>query len=102
MLVDFGLAAYTNGKYLYDKCGTMGYIAPEILAENEVETPYTSSCDLYSLGVVAYVLILGCLPFKVEMQSMFESKFIWDAFKKSECMGLDKEILSLLKGLLEK
>lgn len=34
VLVDFGLAAYTNGKYLYDRCGTMGYIAPEILAEN--------------------------------------------------------------------
>jgi hypothetical protein len=52
--------------------------------------------------VVAYVLILGCLPFKVEMESMFESKFIWDAFKKAECIGLDEEILHLLKGLLEK
>jgi serine/threonine protein kinase len=28
VLADFGLAAYTNQKYLYDKCGTMGFIAP--------------------------------------------------------------------------
>lgn len=28
VLVDFGIAAYTNQKYLYDKCGTMGYMAP--------------------------------------------------------------------------
>jgi serine/threonine protein kinase len=35
VLADFGLAAYTNQKYLYDKCGTMGFIAPEILAENQ-------------------------------------------------------------------
>jgi serine/threonine protein kinase len=31
VVVDFGLAAYTNKAYLYDKCGTMGYIAPEVL-----------------------------------------------------------------------
>ena len=28
VLVDFGLAAYSNEAYLYNKCGTMGYIAP--------------------------------------------------------------------------
>lgn len=28
---DFGLAAKSNEDYLYDKCGTMGYIAPEIM-----------------------------------------------------------------------
>ena len=32
VLVDFGLAAFTDQSYLYDKCGTMGYIAPEIMA----------------------------------------------------------------------
>jgi serine/threonine protein kinase len=102
VLADFGLAAYTNQKYLYDKCGTMGFIAPEILAENKEETSYTSSCDLYSLGVVAYNLILGCLPFKVEVLGMYDRKYTWDAFSKSEILGLDEEILALLKGLLEK
>lgn len=61
----------------------MGFIAPEILAENKEEKPYTSSCDLYSLGVVAYNLILGCLPFKVEVLGMFDRKYTWDAFSKS-------------------
>lgn len=31
---DFGLAAKSNEEYIYDKCGTMGYIAPEIMALN--------------------------------------------------------------------
>ena len=28
VLGDFGLVAKSNQEYLYDKCGTMGYIAP--------------------------------------------------------------------------
>jgi serine/threonine protein kinase len=52
--------------------------------------------------VVAYNLILGCLPFKVEVEGMFERKYTWDAFSKSEIVGLNEEILALLKGLLEK
>ena len=34
VLVDFGLSAKYDQKYLYDKCGTMGYIAPEIMEQN--------------------------------------------------------------------
>lgn len=32
VLIDFGLSAFINEQYLYDKCGTMGYMAPEVLA----------------------------------------------------------------------
>lgn len=55
---DFGLAAHSDQNYIYDKCGTMGYMAPEIweLSENE---KYAQACDTYSLGVIAYQLIIG-------------------------------------------
>jgi serine/threonine protein kinase len=33
VLVDFGLAARTDQDYLYNFCGTMGYIAPEITTD---------------------------------------------------------------------
>jgi calcium/calmodulin-dependent protein kinase I len=65
VIADFGLAACTDKQLLFDQCGTMGYIAPEILGENTKDRTYDFSCDLYSLGVVAYNLIVGCLPFKV-------------------------------------
>ena len=69
VLVDFGLASNLLEKALYDKCGTSGYIAPEIMAheaENIHNKVISSACDLYSLGIVAYELIVGCLPFRVE------------------------------------
>lgn len=80
VIADFGLAAFTNSNFLFDKCGTLGFIAPEILDENKESKSYSSSCDLYSLGVIAYNLIVGCLPFRVETEGMFERKMVWDAF----------------------
>lgn len=35
VLSDFGLAAKSNEDYIYVKCGTIGYIAPEIMEMNE-------------------------------------------------------------------
>lgn len=66
VLVDFGLAAFSNQTYLFDKCGTLGYMAPEVEEKYNPPKPYTEACDIYSLGVVCYELIMGCMPFKVE------------------------------------
>lgn len=51
-LVDFGLSDYynKNGYYLYKKCGTPGYAAPEVLREDE----YDMKIDIFSLGAIMY------------------------------------------------
>jgi len=43
-------------------CGTLYYVAPEIL-NNE---PYNEKVDMWSLGVICYVLLCGSLPFYSE------------------------------------
>ncbi len=35
MIADFGLSCFTNGKINYPKCGTPGYVAPEVLIYSE-------------------------------------------------------------------
>ena len=61
-LVDFGLADYYNssGDYLFKKCGTPGFVAPEIL-HGEI---YNHKVDVFSAGVIMYVLLTGTFPFK--------------------------------------
>lgn len=59
VIVDFGLAEYTSSqKYLYTRCGTPGYVAPEVLkikSSDPVQT-YSSLCDIFSLGVIFHIL----------------------------------------------
>lgn len=58
-LIDFGLAThYTPGRRLSRVVGSSLYVAPEVLKKS-----YTESCDLWSLGVIAYILLSGVPPF---------------------------------------
>lgn len=60
VIIDLGLAELsTNSTFLYTKCGTPGYVAPEILnlKTNDLPTPpYSHFCDIFSLGVIFYIL----------------------------------------------
>lgn len=58
-LIDFGLSKQLEeGEVMKKKLGTPYYLAPEVLEEN-----YGKEVDLWSLGVVAYVLLWGYPPF---------------------------------------
>ncbi|KAL7516821.1 hypothetical protein ACHAWX_001798 [Stephanocyclus meneghinianus] len=67
-LIDFGLAnAYLNDdfKNMTDKVGTLYSMAPEVLMES-----YDQRCDLWSVGVVTYLLLSGIQPFWGPKKSM--------------------------------
>lgn len=57
-LVDFGLAIQTNKK-LHTMAGTPYFMSPEIF-----KGTYGPKCDVWSLGVVLYMIVTGELPFK--------------------------------------
>jgi calcium/calmodulin-dependent protein kinase I len=59
-IADFGFAKRcTKPKSLKTQCGTPGYVAPEIL-EGQL---YDTQADLWSLGVIVYILLGGYPPF---------------------------------------
>lgn len=59
-LIDFGLAQKVTEDVVMNKPnGTAYYIAPEVL-----KGEYTNKCDIWSLGVVLYILLCGRPPFK--------------------------------------
>mmetsp|Transcript_47956 Transcript_47956/g.113994 ORF Transcript_47956/g.113994 Transcript_47956/m.113994 type:complete len:1016 (-) Transcript_47956:174-3221(-) len=59
-LVDFGLAKKLDASgRTYTFAGTAAYMAPEIIQS----TGHGLECDIWSLGVMLFELVCGCLPF---------------------------------------
>lgn len=56
-ICDFGLATFKNvPKYIYPKCGTPGYVAPEVLNLTNEFHRYDEVCDIFSVGCIFYKL----------------------------------------------
>jgi serine/threonine protein kinase len=57
VLSDFGLAWWAGQKNpLYERCGTPGYIAPEVLNSQRGKPFIDHKGDMFSLGVIAHIL----------------------------------------------
>jgi len=73
MLADFGVCKVNYGKNpkeidrLTDICGSSGYMAPEVVKR----TGYGMAVDIWSLGIVAFLLLGGRFPFKADMNEEF-------------------------------
>ena len=59
-LIDFGLSKLLgiDNKVMMTKLGTPYYVSPEVL-----EGIYDKRCDLWAIGVIAYILLSGTPPF---------------------------------------
>lgn len=64
-IVDFGLATkksvdkfnwYNHNRFLFPKCGTPGFVAPEVLNLSKKTDKYTEACDVFSCGAIFYKL----------------------------------------------
>lgn len=69
--------------------------------ENQENKEYSLFCDIYSLGIIAYEMIFGTLPFKVQTQGIFEKKIVWNAFKNEQTSLLPQEVKKFLEGLMK-
>jgi len=58
-IIDFGTAASFE-KDLQGFIGTAYYVAPEVIKKESV---YDEKCDIWSLGVILYMLLTGLPPF---------------------------------------
>jgi len=74
-LIDFGTAqAFKKGTKMEERYGTPYYIAPDVLNKS-----YNEKCDIWSLGVILYILLVGYPPFNGS-----DDKKIIEAVKKGK------------------
>lgn len=59
-IIDFGFATISRER-LRVFCGTPSYMSPEIVSKKEYSGP---AADIWACGVILYVLLCGCTPFK--------------------------------------
>ena len=99
-IIDFGASVLKkdDGKISF-RFGTPYYIAPEVLKES-----YNEKCDVWSIGVIFYLLLLGQAPFDGEDDDTICQKIISEEidYEKSSIKALSKEAVDFMKKLLEK
>ncbi|XP_028756353.1 calcium-dependent protein kinase 26-like isoform X1 [Neltuma alba] len=97
-LADFGLATYIKpGQSLHGLVGSPFYIAPEVLAGS-----YDQAADVWSAGVILYILLSGMPPFWGKTKSqIFEAVKAADLRFPSEPWDhISKSAKDLIKGML--
>ena len=101
-LLDFGLGKILGpNEFCNEPFGTFSYAAPEVI----LEKPYNFKADLWTIGIITYLLLAGFLPFddensekEIARQTVYEPtpfpSNVWD--------NISKEGKMFVENLLEK
>merc|ERR1740138_1714208 len=99
-MIDFGFSKFydSNSKgRMKTSCGTLAYVAPEVLKRS-----YTSQCDLWSMGVIVFILLSGHMPFhgdsEEQLQDIKKGRY---TFKYDRWSIVSKTAQDFTKALLE-
>lgn len=99
-VIDFGLSDFVRpDEKLNDIVGSAYYVAPEVLHRS-----YTTEADVWSIGVIAYILLCGSRPFWARTESgIFRAVLKADpSFDEAPWPSLSADAKDFVKRLLNK
>ena len=103
LIADFGLSKLLEfDEVAQTTCGTPIYIAPEVISQTQETTGYSSSVDLWTVGVITYILLAGKPPFyHKNIALLFQAIRIVDyEYPESEWSGISDTAIQFIDQLL--
>lgn len=95
-IIDFGFSLVTpRTKPLNVCCGTPSYMAPELMARKNY---YGHLVDVWALGIILYILVVGIFPFKAPTNHELYQKITTGQYQFPDF--LSAEIKALIKKML--
>ncbi|EER08814.1 Calcium-dependent protein kinase, putative, partial [Perkinsus marinus ATCC 50983] len=98
-LIDFGLSTkFGKDDTMTTKAGTPYYVAPQVLGGK-----YNEACDLWSCGVIMYILLCGYPPFYGETDADVLTKVRLGnyTFNAADWKGVSEDAKDLIRKLLK-
>mmetsp|Transcript_14026 Transcript_14026/g.14055 ORF Transcript_14026/g.14055 Transcript_14026/m.14055 type:complete len:368 (+) Transcript_14026:11-1114(+) len=97
-IIGFGSSIKLANGNLTEKCGNLYYTAPEIFSGS-----YNEKCDVWSLGVTIYTMLVGSQPFQGETYGeIVKSIMKANILRPSQFKNLPGETRHFIKGMLKK
>ncbi|KAM9965260.1 hypothetical protein ACTFIW_005072 [Dictyostelium discoideum] len=100
-IADFGLSKiFGTGEALETSCGTPDYVAPEVLTGGS----YDNAVDMWSIGVITYILLCGFPPFYASSQNLLFEKILtadYD-FPEPEWTHVSEHAKAFIRNLIVK
>ncbi|CAE8630268.1 unnamed protein product [Polarella glacialis] len=106
LLSDFGLAVQLEQTHIHWRCGTPGWIAPEIIKNNKSKRNNnvigSSKVDVFAAGVLLYFMLTASMLFKGKTWMQQTLDFQPDFGEEGELAGKSRECVNLIRQLIEK
>ena len=103
VIIDFGLATCsTDNQRLFYRCGTPGFVAPEIINNKQSSTNCTPASDIFSLGLIFYEMLQGKSIFNASSPAELfaQNKLCNFACLNEQLCNISKEGRQLLSMML--
>uniref|UniRef100_A0A0G4HAB5 Calcium-dependent protein kinase 1 n=1 Tax=Chromera velia CCMP2878 TaxID=1169474 RepID=A0A0G4HAB5_9ALVE len=99
-IIDFGTSrvfSTEGGRKMHQKLGTPYYVAPEVLRKR-----YDEKCDVWSCGVILYILLCGSPPFGGQSDNEILQKVLVGKYRMDgpEWKNVDRRAKDLIKQML--
>lgn len=101
-LIDFGLAKKIDSNVLkrHSSCGSLEYVPPELLMDKKSNSSVLKKSDMWTFGIISYVIATGFLPFHAKIPQVVRLAIIRVDYSWTGTPPLSEEFRAFVDSFL--